>query len=223
MHALTIQGSADPRLGSPVVLQGACGTPAAAVPTFFLAAIRNPQRIGAISASSPRIAVLLASVVPTVGEPVVVELGPGTGAVSSAIAARLPRGARHVAVELDAGMAAFLRQRHTGVDVVNADACHLSELLAARSIPRVPAVVSGLPWSLFDSSTQDCILQQIAEAIGQQGVFTTFAYTHARMLPSARNFRRALQRTFAEVQVSRLVWQNMPPAFSYICKQPRLL
>lgn len=206
------------------MMRSRCHTPsAAALPTFVLAAIRNPQRVGAISPSSPRVADLLASVVPTVGEPVVLELGPGTGAVSSAIAARLPRGARHVAVELDVAMVTYLRHRHAGVEVINADVRDLRELLAARDIPRVDAVVSGLPWSLFDSDSQDHILRQVAEAIGPDGVFTTFAYGHARALPSARSFRRALERTFGELQISRLVWQNMPPAFSYICRQPRLL
>lgn len=206
------------------VVQGPCDTPTtAALPTFLLAAVRNPQRIGAISPSSARMAALLASVVPTVGEPVVIELGPGTGAVSSAITARLPRGARHLAVELDPAMAAFLSARQTGVEVINADARDLSELLAERDIPRATAVVSGIPWSLLESESQEHILQQVANAIGADGVFTTFAYAHARPLRSARSFRRALERIFDEVQISRLVWQNMPPAFTYICRRPRLI
>jgi phospholipid N-methyltransferase len=206
------------------VLQGQRETPiAAALPTFLLAAVRNPQRIGAISPSSSRLAALMASVVPTVGEPVVIELGPGTGAVSSAIAARLPEGGRHLAVELDPAMAAFLRHHQVGVEMINADALDLSDLLAAREIPKVTAVVSGLPWSLFDSDSQEHILRQIAEAIGTDGVFTTFAYAHARPLSSARRFRRALERAFDEVQISRLVWRNMPPAFIYICRRPRLV
>jgi phospholipid N-methyltransferase len=167
-------------------------------------------------------AALLASVVPTAGEPVVIELGPGTGAVSSVITARLPLDARHLAVELDPAMAAFLSRHHEGVEVINADARDLRELLAGSGISRVAAVVSGLPWSLFDSDSQKHILQQIADAIGPDGVFTTFAYAHARALPTARSFRRALERTFGDVQISRIVWQNMPPAFSYICRRPRL-
>ena len=167
-------------------------------------------------------AAVLASIVPTGGEPVVVELGPGTGAVSSAITARLSPGARHLAVELDPEMAAFLRRHQAGVEVITGDARELGELLAEREIHRATAVISGLPWSLFDSERQQHILQQVAQAIGVNGVFTTFAYAHAKPLRSARAFRRALERTFDEVQVSRMVWQNTPPAFSYICRRPRL-
>ena len=224
----SISGFPTTRLGDPsvptvptvpTVPPGIHRPSTAALPTFLRAAIRNPQRVGAISPSSPRLAGLLASVVPTVGDPVVVELGPGTGAVTSAIAARLPRDARHLAVELDPAMAAFLRREHTGVDVITADAGDLVDVLAGLQISTVAAVIGGIPWSLLSSGSQEHILQQIAEVIGSDGVFTTFAYAHARALPSARGFRRALEGIFAEVQVSRLVWQNLPPAFSYICRQ----
>ncbi|CAN5298382.1 methyltransferase domain-containing protein [soil metagenome] len=194
---------------------------AAATQNFLLAAVRNPQRIGAIAPSSARLATLLASVVPTGGEPVVIELGPGTGAVSSAITARLPRNARHLAVELDPGMAAFLREHHPAVEVIDGDAHTLADLLADRNIDNVAAVVSGLPWSLFDSESHQRILHQVAESIGADGVFTTFAYAHTKGFRGARGFRRSLEQTFGEVQVSRIVWRNMPPAFSYVCRHPR--
>lgn len=189
---------------------------------FLAAAIRNPRRIGAIAPSSQRLAALLASVVPTVGAPVVVELGPGTGAVSSAIAARLPGSARHLAVELDPAMAAHLQQRRPTVEVIVADADELGRLLAMRDIGAVTAVVSGLPWSLFDPDSQQRILRQIAAAIGADGAFSTFTYAHATPLSGARVFQRSLERIFDEVQVSRVVWRNLPPAFCYICRRPRL-
>ena len=76
--------------------------------------LRKPGQIGAVAPSSPSLAGVIASVVPTAGGPVVVELGPGTGAVTTAIDARLDPGARHLAVELDPRMAGFLRQAIPG-------------------------------------------------------------------------------------------------------------
>lgn len=199
-----------------------CAAGGAAIRTFLLAAVRNPTRVGAIVPSSSRLAASLASVVPNDGVPVVVELGPGTGAVSAAIEARLPRGGRHVAVEVDVQMAAFLRRHRPGVEVVNGDARDLVQLLAGIEINRAAAVVSGLPWSLFDTGGRERILRQVAESIGLDGVFITFAYVHARPLHGARAFRRSLEQTFDEVLVSPVVWQNMPPAYCYICRRPRL-
>lgn len=176
--------------------------------------------MGAVVPSSPRLARVLASVVPRTGDPVVVELGPGTGAVSEAIAERLPPGGRHLAVELDPDMVAFLRRTRPSLDVVPGDARRLGELLAGRGLDRADAVICGLPWALFDPATQESILGEISRAIGGTGAFTTFAYLHGMSLAAARRFRATLRLTFDEVVVSATVWRNVPPAFVYVCRRP---
>ena len=190
---------------------------------FLAAALRRPGQVGAVAPSSAPLAALLAAVVPRSGTPVVVELGPGTGAVTTAIDARLPPGARHLAVELDPRMAGYLRTAHPGLEVVEGDAAALGALLAERGVERVDAVVSGLPWALFDDATQTSILGQVADVIGASGAFTTFAYRHGMALSAARRFRRALHATFGEVVLTPTVWRNVPPAFGYICRHPRTL
>jgi phosphatidylethanolamine/phosphatidyl-N-methylethanolamine N-methyltransferase len=188
---------------------------------FLAAALRRPATMGAIAPSSPRLGAVLASVVPHSGQPVVVELGPGTGAVSAVIAERLPSGARHLAVELDPAMVAFLRGTHPTLEVVEGNAADLGALLGERGITAVDAVVCGLPWALFDDATQTRLLAEISRAIGDRGAFTTFAYLHGMTLGAARRFRRRLRDTFEEVLVSATVWRNLPPAFVYVCRRPR--
>lgn len=187
---------------------------------FLAAAARRPARIGAVAPSSARLSGVLASVVPRTGEPVVVELGPGTGAVSTAIEARLPAGARHLAVELDRELAGYLRRTQPSLEVIEGDAACLARLLAERGVTRVDAVVSGLPWALFDQAAQESILDQVSQVIGPTGAFTTFAYLHGMPLTAARRFRRTLRATFDEVVVSATVWRNLPPAFGYVCRRP---
>ena len=194
--------------------------PKSARRTFVAAALRRPGTVGAAVPSSARLAGVLASVVPRVGSPVVVELGPGTGAVSDVITARLPPGARHLAVELDPGMVAYLRRTRPQLEVVPGDAAHLAALLAERGIGHVDAVVCGLPWALFDETTQTDILGEVGRVIGSTGAFTTFAYLHGMTLGAARRFRRTLRATFDEVLVSSTVWRNVPPAFVYVCRRP---
>lgn len=188
---------------------------------FLAAALRNPAKVGAVTPSSAQLATLLAAVVPRVGTPVVVELGPGTGAVSAAIDARLPSGSRHLAVEVNPAMARYLRRTRPGLEVVEADVTELSTLLAEREVQRVDAIVSGLPWALFDSGTQRSVLRQVAAALRPAaGVFASFGYLHAMPLSSARRFRAVLHETFDDVDVSRTVWRNVPPAFVYVCNRP---
>lgn len=187
---------------------------------FLAAALRRPGTVGAVAPSSPRLAAVLAAVVPRSGAPVVVELGPGTGAVSAVISRRLPPAARHLAVELDPQMVAFLRRSRPDLEVVAGDAAHLASLLADRGIVHADAVISGLPWALFDEPAQRAILEQVSTVIGDTGAFATFAYLHGMPLAAARRFRATLRTTFDEVLVSATVWRNLPPAFVYVCRRP---
>jgi phosphatidylethanolamine/phosphatidyl-N-methylethanolamine N-methyltransferase len=187
---------------------------------FLAAALRRPATMGAVTPSSARLGAVLASVVPRTGEPVVVELGPGTGAVSAVIAEKLPSGGRHLAVELDPDMVAYLRRTRPGLEVVAGNAADLAALLAERGVGSVDAVVCGLPWALFDDATQSALLGEISTVIGSRGAFTTFAYLHGMTLAAARRFRRTLHATFDEVLVSATVWRNVPPAFVYVCRRP---
>jgi len=217
-------GPDEPSLSDPVgrapILQCRQMDPRAARRTFLAAAMRRPTTVGAVAPSSARLAGVLASVVPSEGSPIIVELGPGTGSVSAAIDRRLPVGARHLAIELDADMVEYLRRTRPTLEVVWGDARHLSGLLAEHGVTRVDAVVSGLPWALFDAPTQAAILREVTRLIGPTGAFTTFAYLHGMPLTSARRFRHTLREIFDEVVVGTTIWRNLPPAFGYICRRP---
>ncbi|MCI2417258.1 methyltransferase domain-containing protein [Saccharopolyspora sp. K220] len=182
--------------------------------------MRKPNLVGAVAPSSPNLAREMAAVVPTSGRPVVVELGPGTGALSGAISERLPAGGRQVAIELDSGMVEYLRAELPWLEVIQGDAARLGELLGEAGIDRVDAVISGLPWSIFPAKLQQAILQQVGAVLAPGGAFTTFAYVHALGMSGARQFRRRLDLAFDEVLTSRTVWRNVPPARIYVCRRP---
>ncbi|MGH3567699.1 MAG: class I SAM-dependent methyltransferase [Pseudonocardia sp.] len=213
------QSPSDPAGRAPI-LQCRPVDPRAARRTFLVAAMRRPATVGAVAPSSTRLAGVLASVVPSEGSPIVVELGPGTGSVSAAIDRRLPAGARHLAIELDTGMVEYLHRTRPLLEVVRGDARHLGALLAEHGVTRVDAVVSGLPWALFDAPTQTAILREVTRLIGPTGAFATFAYLHGMPLNSARRFRHTLREIFDEVVVGTTIWRNLPPAFGYICRRP---
>ena len=196
-------------------------SPDSSLRAFLSAALRRPSTMGAVAPSSERLASVLSSIVPRDGAPVVVELGPGTGAVSAVIAQRLPDGARHLAVELDPDMVAYLRRTRPDLEVVPGDARELGKILAEHGVDRVDAVICGLPWALFRADVQTDILGEVSRAIGDTGAFTTFAYCQGMALPAARRFRATLRATFDEVLVSSTVWRNVPPAFVYVCRRPR--
>jgi phospholipid N-methyltransferase len=188
---------------------------------FGAAALRDQRTVGAIAPSSARLALRLAAVVPEHGEPVVVELGPGTGAVTRAISAQLAGRGHHLALEAKPELLAFLRVRYPQVMAHHADAGEVAAVLAAHHLGAAHAIISGLPWSLFPAPTQLRLLRRISGSLRADGVFTTFAYLHGLALPRARWFRRMLHEHFGEVLVTRTVWANLPPAITYICRAPR--
>jgi phosphatidylethanolamine/phosphatidyl-N-methylethanolamine N-methyltransferase len=188
---------------------------------FLAAVLRSPATVGAVAPSSPKLAARLAAVVPRTGEPVVVELGPGTGSVTGAIEHRLAGRGRHVAVEIDPGLARYLCTQHAGVEVLVGDAADLLRLFAEHHIPAVDAMISGLPWSLINTDAQRAIVVATARSLRPGGCFTTFAYVHALSMNRACQFRALLGDIFFEVLTTRTVWWNVPPAVTYVCRRPR--
>jgi phosphatidylethanolamine/phosphatidyl-N-methylethanolamine N-methyltransferase len=151
----------------------------------------------------------------------VVELGPGTGSVTTAIEYRLAGRGRQVAVEIDPVLADYLRAEHPGVEVLIGDAAELERLFAEHRVSAVDTVVSGLPWSLIDAHTQRAIVDAAAGSLRPGGCFTTFAYLHTFSMRRARQFRALLGEVFDEVLTTRTVWWNLPPAVTYVCRRPR--
>ncbi|MEU8269079.1 methyltransferase domain-containing protein [Sphaerisporangium sp. NPDC049002] len=188
---------------------------------FFGQFMRSPGTTGAVAPSSQRLARVVASPVPERGDPVIVELGPGTGVFTKEIQRRLGGRGHHLAVEINARLAVGLAERHPGAKVVVGDAAHLPKILANHGLDRADVVVSGLPWAAFPSALQDRLLEAIRETLTPAGTLTTFAYLHARTLPPAMRFRRRLLEVFEEVVPSRTVWGNVPPAFVYLARRPR--
>jgi phosphatidylethanolamine/phosphatidyl-N-methylethanolamine N-methyltransferase len=183
--------------------------------------IRNPARTGAVAPSSRPLARRAICPVPERGEPVVVEMGPGTGSFTALIRHRLRGRGHHLAVELNPRFAGLLRARFPDLDVVDGDAVDLPKILADRGLGHADVIVSSLPWSVFTVRVQRSLLDAVRESLAENGAFTTFAYLHAIWLPPARRFRSLLDSTFEEVLTGRTVWWNPPPALVYTARRPR--
>jgi phospholipid N-methyltransferase len=196
-------------------------TPPADRAVFLREFLRDPFTVAAVTPSGEPLADMVTATVPRTSEPLIVELGPGTGAFTAAIQRRLAGRGRHLAVEVNQRFAALLAARYPHVDVAVADARSLRDVLAQRGQRQADVIVSGLPWAAFTPGLQDDLLNAVTDALAPQGAFTTFAYTHTRWAPPARRLRLALDSRFEEVILSRTVWANMPPAFVYYCRRPR--
>jgi phospholipid N-methyltransferase len=164
------------------------------------------------------LAAVVAATVPTISEPTVVELGPGTGVISDAIARRLrPAGGRQLAVELHPDLAAHLRHTRPWLQVLAGDAAQLTHLLSGCGVDQADAVVSALPWTLMSAATQQRILEQIHAVLVPGGGFTTIITLSAWPFPACRRFRHLVEQTFGSCVILGPIWHNLPPALVLTC------
>jgi len=185
---------------------------------FLSSFLREPARVGSLAPSSPALAEAMLSGCELKNARTVVEFGAGTGAFTRPILERIGANTTFLALELDDKHARGLRQRFPGVHVYRDSAEKVQKYLAMHRRKKADYIISGLPWANMPVTVQECILEGVLNSLKPDGLFTTFAYVHARWLPRARRFRERLEHYFARVETSPIVWRNLPPAFVYRCQ-----
>jgi phosphatidylethanolamine/phosphatidyl-N-methylethanolamine N-methyltransferase len=175
---------------------------------------KSPRTVGAIAPSSRRLARAMLDGLALELEPGVrvVELGPGTGAVTGEIARRLPKDAVCLAIDVDPVFSARVAARWPRIDSVCDRAERLVEIARARNLLPVDHIVSGLPFASLPASSARAIVEAIVSSLRVGGTFTTFQYVHAYRFGSAVAVRRTLTREMGSSASRALVLGNVPPA-----------
>ena len=186
--------------------------------------LRSPLDTASVVPSSAALCREITAPIPESGDPVVVELGPGTGVVTAVVQERLGTRGRHLAVELNPRFADALARRFPAVEVVCDDARALPELLARRGL-RADVVLSGLPWAAFrlrgDDPAAPDLPGVLAASMAPGGALTQIGYAVTRRARPARRQLDDLRAAFEEVMTSRTVWGNVPPAVVHVARRPR--
>ncbi|WP_338677751.1 SAM-dependent methyltransferase [Streptomyces sp. SCSIO 30461] len=185
---------------------------------FLREFIRSPLMTGAVMPSSPELARQMTLSVPERGNPVVVELGPGTGPVTDAIQRRLSGRGKHLAIEMNPHLAEVVARRFPEVDVILGDATSLPRQLAVRGLTAADVIVSSLPWT----ACRGKFLSAVCQSLDSAGVFTQFSYVWTWWAAPSKRRLNDIQNAFEEVVVSRTVWRNVPPALIYIARRKRM-
>jgi phosphatidylethanolamine/phosphatidyl-N-methylethanolamine N-methyltransferase len=166
----------------------------------------NPQRTGSVTPSSPQLAAAMARWLPVDPESFVLELGPGTGAVTQALIEHGLREDRLVAIEHNPKLAELLREKFPRAQIITGDAWDLDELLRECDEPveSVGAVISSLPLLNFPLEEAETLTRKIQAILEPEGKWVQYSYHlgNARH-KSASRFQRLS---------SKIVWLNFPPA-----------
>jgi len=180
---------------------------------LFLSHFRkSPRTVGAIAPSSQRLARAMLDGLPLEPGVSVVELGPGTGAITGEIARRLPDRSTCLTIDIDPVFSSRVGLRWPQLDSVCGRAEDLFEIARSRAMIPVDHIVSGLPFASLPSSGARAIVDAIARTLKTGGTFTTFQYVHAYGFPSASVVRRTLTAKMGSQPTRVLVMGNLPPA-----------
>ena len=179
---------------------------------FIKEFIANPGDVGSITPSSKQLA---SKVVECAGVPqasVVVEFGPGTGAITEIIIPKLRPDAKFIAMEINADFVKLLRARFHSIIVHEDSAANTPKYLQQINAEHCDSIVSGLPWAFFSEELQDELLDGAVKALRPGGMFATYTYITSYPMPSSVKFRNRLKARFSEVGVTEVIWANVPPA-----------
>lgn len=161
---------------------------------------RNPRAIGAVSPASAALAEAMAAQVDYSLPGRVLELGPGTGAVTKALIRRGMGPEGVVAIEADATFARLLRARFPRLEVVEGDATD------ARRLERLGpfnAIISSLPLLNFPNHERIALVRGLLRLLPPGAPFVQYSYGVKPPLPRSAELK---------VKLAAKVWRNLPPA-----------
>lgn len=188
--------------------------------SMFREFIRDPFSTGTVCSSSPSLCKMIASSEWLPNADVVVELGAGTGCISKHIMQSLKDDATFISIEKNPYLYKTLVAQYSHTHFVLDGAENLPNILRQKSVNKADVIISSLPWASFSSEQQSELTQAIRTSLKPNGIFITYAYVCGAVLPSFAAFRKQLAQSFCNVDTSRIVWNNFPPAFLYQCRQP---
>jgi phosphatidylethanolamine/phosphatidyl-N-methylethanolamine N-methyltransferase len=175
---------------------------------FLRSWFEKPLTTGAVMPSSKVLARTMAAYVDPNSKGPVVELGPGTGAVTQALVERGVDPARLVLVEFNPSFCRMLRARYPAATVVQGDAYRLRRLLDTTLREPADAIVSGLPLVTKPMRTRVRLIGEAMMLLRPGAPFVQFTYAMVPPIPKGL--------TGIRTEASPLIWLNLPPARVWI-------
>jgi phosphatidylethanolamine/phosphatidyl-N-methylethanolamine N-methyltransferase len=178
---------------------------------FIRSWIDKPLHMGAVMPSGKALARTMAQYVDPKGTGPVIELGPGTGAITTALVAHGIDQKRLVLVEFNPTFCALLRERYPQATVVQGDAYTLRETLWDVLKEPASAVVSGLPLVTKPMLTRLKLIRDAFAALAPSAPFVQFTYSVAPPIPKSL--------PGVSTEASERIWMNLPPARVWVYRK----
>lgn len=171
---------------------------------FLYEAVMHPSRVGALFPSSKWLATNLVQQISKNPPGLVVELGAGTGAITTALLNQKRLFHQLIVIERSAKLANHLMQRFPELSIIQGDACQLHRLINKFTSSPIQAIVSSLPLRTLSPSSIGKIGIEINQILIKGGLYIQYTYSlwGKPLCPSSQ----------LKLVKQQWVWQNLPPA-----------
>ena len=170
----------------------------------------NPRYVASLFPSSPALARKIAAQVDPRADGIVLELGPGTGAVTAALLERGVDLKRLILVERDADFVRLLRKRFPGLRVRLGNALDIEHHLSDRS-EQVCAIVSGLPLRNLPVPVRERLVEDCLSRLMPGAPLIQVSFGWRPPVPRGKKWR---------VRSAGVAIRNLPPATVWVYSRP---
>lgn len=179
-------------------------------PMLFLKKfLTHGVRVASVMPSSKRLSRTVCTVVDSTRPQTIVELGAGTGAITSAALSRMHRDSRLICFEMDDTFVGHLRAQCPRAEIVHSDVRHMESRLTDLGVSKIDLVLNCLPTPSLPFEINRTVFECI-QKLGKNALISQLTVLPFVYWPLYR-------RLYQEVQY-RLVVSNFPPGGAYYCR-----
>lgn len=179
---------------------------------LFFGQFVTGEKVGSVMPSSKSLALKMVKHVDFANAKVIVELGPGTGAITKYIIRKLQPETKFISIELNEKFIEKLNEDfpHDNCHFVCDSVENIPAILEAHGIKEVDAYISSLPISLFPQPMIEKLTQDMLDTITPDGTYVQYQYSLHK--------RRWIEKNWQVLKKSITVI-NIPPSIVYTCKK----
>jgi phosphatidylethanolamine/phosphatidyl-N-methylethanolamine N-methyltransferase len=164
---------------------------------------KSTKHTGAIAPSSPFLARKIVDRSKIGEAKTIIELGPGTGAITKEILERMPENCNLWTFEINKDFIGHLEKKYPKARHIHADISDLKKVLEENKVGHVDAIISGIPFASLKNSECDGMMSEIDSVMSEDSRFVLFTYSPMKF--------KTFFSWFRKVDLS-YVPINLPPA-----------
>lgn len=179
---------------------------------FFKEAVKNYKTSGTIVPSSRFLAERMIRKIDFSTTKVIVELGPGNGAITEYVLKKIAPETTLICFEInDAFFNELKKIKHPQLIVLKSSATNITKELHKLGITEADHIISSLPLTIIPKEISTTILKDSYNVLKTNGLFMQYQYSLTYLSKLKSVFDKGVSLHFEPL--------NFPPAFVYSCKK----